>query len=135
MPTAVQFSIALDNAAGTLARLCAVLRKSGVNIDAISVSDNTDCGWVRIVATPSAKARAVLHKAGYTVAAQLVLILPAVNEPGELERICARLAKVGVNVNYVYGSATDAGASTLVMGVSDTDGAVKALAKDGTRRR
>lgn len=127
METAVQFSIGLDNTAGTLARLCAMLRKAKVNIEAISVSDNTDCGWVRIVATPPAKARAALAKGKYLVCAQRVIVARAVNKPGELERIAQRLAKAGVNVNYVYGSATGSGSPALVMGVSDVDRAVDAL--------
>src|ERR1043165_5734540 len=101
MPPAVQFSIALDNAAGTLARLCGLFRKSRINIEAISVCDNTDCGWVRVVATPGPKARAALHKAGYTVCAQQVILVRALDQPGELERLCQKLAKLAVNVEYV----------------------------------
>lgn len=129
MSTAVQFSIALDNTAGTLARLCAVLRKAKINIEAISASDNTDCGWIRIVATPTAKARAVLHKGKYTVCAQLVLTVPALNKPGELEKICGKLAKAAINVNYVYGSTTNGARSTLVMGVSDVERAERAIGR------
>lgn len=134
METAVQFSIGLDNTAGTLAQLCATLRKAKVNIEAISVSDNTDCGWVRIVATPAPKARAALAKGKYLVCAQRVLVLRAANRPGELERIARHLAKAGVNVNYVYGSAAGGGTGgtgakppALVLGVSDVDRAVEAL--------
>jgi hypothetical protein len=127
MPKAVQFTVALDNAAGTLAKLCALLRKARVNIDAISVSDNTDCGWVRVVAHPAPRARAALHRARYTVCAQLVLTVQAANRPGELERMAARLAKAGVNISYVYGSTPRDGGSTLVLGVSDVEKAVKAL--------
>lgn len=130
MPTAVQFSIALDNAAGTLAKLCGLLKKAKINIEAISVSDNTDCGWVRIVASPSAKVRAVLHKAGYTVCAQHVLVVHAADKPGELERLCHKLSKLAVNVEYVYGSVVSGVPGTLVFGVSDVERAVKALGED-----
>lgn len=127
MPKAVQFSVALDNTAGALAGLCGVLRRAKVNIDAISVSDNTDCGWVRVVATPPQKARAALARAGYTTSAQLVLTLDAPNRPGELERVAKKLAKAGVNINYVYGSNPPGKGSTLVLGVSDAPAALKAL--------
>jgi hypothetical protein len=127
MPRAVQFSVGLDNTAGTLAKLCEKLRRARVNIEAISVSDNADCGWIRLIATPTARARAVLHKAGYTVCAKLVFITTAANRPGELERICKRLAKAGVNINYVYGSTPKGNSSTLVFGVSDVDRAVGAV--------
>ena len=84
-------------------------------------------GSAALVATPSARARAVLHKGGYTVLAKLVLTVTAQNKPGELERICKRLARAGVNVNYVYGSTPRGDGSTLVFGVSDVDRALKAV--------
>lgn len=135
MPKAVQFSVALDNTAGTLERLCATLRRARVNIEAISVSDNTDCGWVRLVAAPAAKARAALARARYTVCAQLVMTVPLENRPGELERIAARLHKAGVNIDYVYGSTPRGADSTLVLGVSDVERAMTALEPGGARAR
>jgi hypothetical protein len=124
---AVQFSVGLDNTSGTLAKLAAFLHKRGINIEAISVADNTDCGWVRLVATPSAKARVELARGRYLVCAQLVLLVRAVNRPGELERVARLLAKAGVNIDYVYGSTAPGESSTLVMGVSDVEDAMKAL--------
>ncbi len=134
MPRAVQFSVALDNTAGTLGKLCAALRKARVNIEAISVSDNTDCGWIRLIASPPQRAREALARGRYTVCAQLVLTLALANKPGELERIAARLAKAGVNIDYVYGSTPRGADSTLVLGVSDVDAAAKAI-ESGLRRR
>ena len=127
MPRAVQFSVALDNTAGTLAKLCAALRRARVNIDAVSVCDNRDCVWVRMLLRPAARARAALHKARYTVCAQLVLTVEAPDRPGELERIAARLARKGVNINYLYGSTPPGAGSTLVLSVSDVDRALTAL--------
>ena len=127
MPRAVQFTVGLDNTAGTLERLCARLRRARVNIEAISVVDNADCGWVRLVATPAARARAALARGRYVVCAQLVVALTLENRPGELERIARRLAKAGVDIRYVYGSTPRGAASTLVLGVSDIDRAVSAL--------
>lgn len=125
---AVQFSVGLDNTAGTLAKLCAVLRKARVNILAISVSDNADCGWVRVIAEPAAKARAALARARYTVCAQLVVIADITDTPGALEGVATCLAKAGVNVNYVYGS-HGSGDAELVLGVSDAEAAMRALGK------
>ncbi len=124
---AVQFSVALDNTAGTLADLCAALRKARVNIDAVSVTDNTDCGWVRLIATPAARARAALAQAKHTVCAQLVVGIEAQDVPGELERIARALAKAGVNVSYVYGSTVKGQPSRLYFGLSDVERAIRAL--------
>lgn len=127
MRKAVQLSVALDNTAGSLAELCGVLRRARVNIDAVSIADNTDCGWVRLLASPPQKARAALVRAGYTVSAQQVLAVDAPNRPGELARICSRLARSGVNIKYVYGSTPGSDTPTLVLGVSDANLALDAL--------
>jgi hypothetical protein len=127
MRKAVQLSVALDNTAGSLAALCTVLRRARVNIDAITIADNTDCGWVRLLATPAQKARAALVRRGYTVSAQQVVAVDAPNRPGELARICSRLARAGVNINYVYGSTPGSDTPTLVLGVSDASRALEAL--------
>ena len=124
---AVQFTVALDNAAGTLAALCATLRRARVNVEAVSVTDNTDCGWVRLIATPAPRARAALARAGHTVCAQLVMAVEVPDRPGELERLCRGLAKAGVNVGYIYGSTVKGSPSRLFLGVKDVDVAIKAL--------
>lgn len=129
MRKAVQLSVALDNSAGSLAALCGALHRAHINIDAISVSDNTDCGWVRLLVSPPQKARASLVRAKYTVSAQQVVALDAPNRPGELARICKKLAKAGVNINYVYGSTPGSETPTLVLGVNDASAALDALAK------
>ncbi len=133
MPKAVQFTVGLDNTAGTLAALCARLRRARVNIEAISVVDNADCGWVRLIATPAARARAALARARYTVCARLVITVPLENRPGELEALAARLARAGVDIRYVYGSTPRGGSSTLVLGVSDVDAALAALERSERR--
>ena len=119
MAKATEFCIGLDNKPGTLAKLCGALKRAKVNIDAVSVSENAECCWVRMVATPAATAKRVLGRAKYHFCVQPVLTLPAHNRPGELERVASRLAKAGININYVYGSNSKGVPSTLVLSVSD----------------
>ncbi len=127
MAKVTQFCVGLDNKPGTLAKLCRVLKRAKVNIDAVSVSDNAECCWVRLVASPAAAARTALTKARISFCTQRVLTLNVYNRSGELERISSRLARAGVNINYVYGSNARGSASTLVLCVSDLQRAANAL--------
>ncbi len=130
MATKTELCVALHNQPGTLAKLCGLMRRAKVNIDAVSVSENAECNWVRLVATPPASARRVLTKAGYHFTAQKVLAAKARNRPGELERLAAALGKARVNIHYVYGSNSGAPAatgSTLIFSVSDLRKAAKLL--------
>jgi hypothetical protein len=127
MPRATQFCIGLANQPGALAKLCGVLNRAKVNIDAISVADSADCCWVRMVASPPARAKAALRKGRFNACAQPVLAVTVSNRPGELERVAARLAKAGVNVNYVYGSNGPGTSSMLVLSVNDLARAVQVV--------
>ena len=129
MARTTQFCIGLENKRGVLAKLCGALRRARVNIEAISVSDNVDCCFVRLVASPTAKAKAALTKGKYGFCTQRVLTVRAANKPGELERIAARLAKARVNINYVYASTGDGKSTTLVFSVDNLARAAKAVGR------
>ncbi len=128
MAKATEFCVGLDNKAGTLAKLCGALKRAKVSIEAISVADNAQCCWVRMVASPAAAAKMALTKGRFHFCTQRVLRLQVAHQLGELERIAAKLAKAGVNINYVYGSNAEGPSSTLVLSVSDLDRAAKAVA-------
>lgn len=129
MARATQFCIGLPNKAGVLAKLCAALTRARVNIEAISVADSADCCWVRLVASSTAKAKAALTRGKYNFCTQQVLTVKAANKPGELGRIAAKLARAGVNINYVYASTGDGKSCLLVFSVSNLARAAKAVGK------
>jgi hypothetical protein len=118
VPEAVQFCIGLENKPGVLAKLCSAIRRAGVKIDALFVSDDEDFCWVNMVASPADGARDMLTTEGYNFFTETVLVV-CVKHPGELETIASRLAGAGVNINNVYGSCADGSPSTLVLNVSD----------------
>ena len=126
MSRATQFGVGLDNKPGTLAKLCGTLRRAKVNIEAISVSGDLECCWVRLIAAPVAAAKAAMTKAGYHLTTQRVLTMRVPPQRGELERIAGQLGRAGVNIDYVYGSTAE-GPGTLVLCVSDLDRAAKVL--------
>ena len=129
MAKATQFCVAIVNTPGTLAKLCRSLARAKVNIAAMSIADNNECSWVRLVASPAADARAALSKGHYTYTTLPVLHLRLLNKPGELARVAARLAQKGVNINYVYGSSGESERSTLIISAEDIDAAAKALGR------
>ncbi len=127
MMNTVQFCVALEHEAGMLAQLCSMLREAGVNIGAIFVSSDEECCWVNFVASDVDAAHAALSGKDYHFFTEDVVALKVENRPGELERIAARLSDAGINIDYVYGSGTDTATFTLIMRVSDVEGAAKAL--------
>jgi hypothetical protein len=127
MPKMTQFCVGLENKPGMLAKLSGSLSRANVNIDALFISEDDEGCWANLIASPASEAEDALAADGYNYYEEEVLALRAMNRPGELERISARLAEVGVNINYVYGSTAGDAPFTLVMHVSDLERALKQL--------
>jgi len=120
-----QFTVALENKPGELARLCRKLAKEKVNIEAISVINTQEMGLVRLVANNQAKAGSVLKN--YNSAKEDVLLLTIPNRPGELESIAKKLAAEKINIEYTYGSSPRDGEAVLVLKVDDLAKAMEIL--------
>lgn len=123
----IQFCIGLENRPGMLARLCEVFHGRDVNIDALCVTDDTDCVWVNVIASPAELAEQVLVESGFRFFSERVVTLQLDNAPGELGRVAAKLADAGVNINYVYGAGAEGHPCNLVLNVSNSTLAMKAL--------
>lgn len=122
MAEATQFTVPLDNKVGTLAKLCGALKRNKVNIEAIALLMDGECGHVRFVGTPVSAVKAALHKGGYNCQTQQLLRLELPHRSGALRGVATRLAKAGININYVYGSTPQGStASTLLLSVSDLE--------------
>ena len=65
MNEATQFCVGLEHKPGSLAGLCKTLRSAGVNIDALCISDDDECCWVNMVASPAEAVDRVLGGTGY----------------------------------------------------------------------
>jgi hypothetical protein len=97
-----QFTLYMENKPGMLAKVTESLATAKVNIEGISVSESTDIALVQIVVSNAAVAERLLNRSHIPFTIQDVCLLPLRNQPGSLARIVAKLARQGVNINYVY---------------------------------
>jgi hypothetical protein len=105
--TAKQFTLYLENRPGALARVTKALAEGRVNIDAISVSASADVALVQIVASDALRARRILARGRVPFTEQDVALVRIPNRIGELSRGVARLARAGININYIYATTCD----------------------------
>jgi hypothetical protein len=117
-----QVTAFLTNEPGALARVAKALAAAKVNIEGISVLENTDSGQVRMIVSSANAAVKALKRAGIGATVQTVAVLSLKDRPGALAQAAGRLAAAGVNINYVYGTACQCGcdcACNLVVSASD----------------
>jgi hypothetical protein len=131
MPTATQLNLSVDNAIGTLARLCRDLAHGGVNVLAVSAPETGhDNGVVRLLVPNRELAERALTKAGYAFAAEQVLFLELKNRPGALAKAVEKLARAGISIRYAYATAssrTKTTAAVVAVAENDLARAVKLL--------
>lgn len=92
--------------------------------------DSAEFALIRLLPAADAVDKAVelLVANGYLYDTGQVIAMELENHPGALAHISSRLGSAGVNINYVYGSATTAGDSgLLVLCPDDIDAAAQVL--------
>jgi len=127
MPVFKQLSVFLENKPGALARLCESFTEQKINIIAMCVSDTVDHAVIRLIVSDPAKALLILEQYGVLVVENEVLGLRMADKPGVLMQIANKLGKIKVNIEYGYGTAGSGKNSLMILRVSNTEKARKAL--------
>ncbi|GAB6144981.1 ACT domain-containing protein [Desulfocicer niacini] len=112
---AEQISIFLENKAGRLAEVTAILRDANVNIRALSLADTTDFGILRLIVNNNEMAEKALKAQGFTVGKTNVLAVEVDDAPGGLNNVLDPLTAQGVNVEYMYAFANPHGKNAIMI--------------------
>jgi hypothetical protein len=111
-----EITVAVENAPGRLGHLCECMAARKINILGISVVESRDMCLVRMVVDkPAVLAKMLKDDCPMTTSATDVLELNVPNKAGMLSRLASKLGKKRVNIEYVYGSASGRGKSTIYL--------------------
>jgi hypothetical protein len=121
---AIEFTVTLHDAPGSLAHLGMILGDADVNIEAIQGSSRDGKAFVRFVSSDPNLAARALDGRGITYERRDVLVVNVLDEPGTLGDVALVLSKAGINIDAVY--VTTRG--HLVLGVDDLAGAIQVAA-------
>ena len=130
-----QISVSLENVPGMFLRVSECLGDEGINIRGLSVADTSDTSTVRFVVDSPEKAANVLRSRGYLVKETDVIAVEVPDHPGGLQAILKPLKAANINVLYLYPylGRGESGQPIVIMGVNNTDEAIKALQKNWVR--
>ena len=125
---AEQLSIFLENKAGSIAEVTAILRDAEVNIRALSLADTTDFGVLRMIVNNVNKAEQALTAEGFTVGKTNIIAVNIDDSPGGLNKILDPIYAQDINVEYMYSFANPKQYNAImVFRFDDTDKAIKIL--------
>lgn len=104
-----ELTIVVPNKIGALAEVADALGKNGINILSISAYGCGGQGIIRLITSDERSTLNVMTKyistkkeGGYEVRMGDVIILLLPNRPGELAKVCKKIARAGINLESVY---------------------------------
>ncbi|HOB76339.1 MAG TPA: ACT domain-containing protein [Phycisphaerae bacterium] len=136
MKVVPQFSVFLINKPGVLAQVSRQIATTRVNILAMTMTDSSEHGVLRLVAEDPERLRTALATLNLPTTETDVLVIDMPNRPGALADVCGRLAEGHINISYAYCTTGASGGKTKgVFKVADTKKAMKLLGSKNDRRR
>ncbi len=98
-----QISVFVENQPGRLVAILEVLEKKQISIRALSISDATEFGIVRMILSNAEEGLEALRQAGFTARMDWLLGVEIADVPGGILKSVARpLAEAGINLEYFY---------------------------------
>jgi hypothetical protein len=127
IPTITQLAVFVENRAGRLSEICALLGRAGINILGFSIADSAEYGIFRILVADADKAAQLLREAHFTVSRRQVLCLDVPHRPGGLAEALGLLSAQGINVEYMYVAAN----TLIVFNIENLELAARLLSEHG----
>ena len=120
-----QITVSLENRPGVLADMCAYLADRRVNLRAVAALETAGADSGRIIVDDPEPAKQALSEAGVSYSTTKCLAIEMPNNPGGLAGISRTLSLAGINIDFIYASATSAPGRALgIFGVSDLERAL-----------
>ncbi len=127
-----QISVFLENKAGRLSEVTAILSEAKINIRALSVADTSDFGVLRLIVNDNQKALEALKNNGFSVGVTDVVAIEVADRPGGLHQILDLLHNAQINVEYMYAFVQQNGNhAVMIFRFDHIDEAVKLLEQNG----
>jgi hypothetical protein len=126
---AKQLSIEMPNSVGLLAAVGSALSKAKVNIEALCAYEMAGTAYFMLIITEPAKGKKVLASLGGMITVEDVITVEIPNKTGAIEKVAGKIADVGIDIVYIYGTAGGCRNPLCVIKTAEDKKALKALNK------
>lgn len=127
--TVKQLNFVMPDRPGLLSAITTAIAGAKVNITSICAYGIEGKAYFMLVTGSNAKAKKVLAPLGavFTTEHEGVFGVNLPNRPGELQKVAKVIADAGININYMYGTASSGKTSTCIFSTSDDKKAIRAI--------
>lgn len=122
-----QISVFVENKSGRLAEVSKILGNNEIDLIALSISDTTDFGILRLIVNMPEKAEEVLNKNGFTINSTEVIAISVIDKPGSLAEVLSILATESIGIQYMYAVGKDTKGAVVILKGDKIDQAINIL--------
>ena len=120
--TIQQISVFLENRAGQLAEITAILAEHGIDLRAIHIAETSDYGVLRLITSSPQEAANILLGSGCVLSMTPVMAAAVPDKPGGLAKLLAVVAQAGIDIEYMYSMFGNGnGMAYMIFRVADVD--------------
>jgi len=124
-----QISIFLENKSGRLTDVTNTLGENDIDLIALSISDTTDFGILRVIVNKPDIAEKVLKDNGFTVNTTEVIAISVIDKPGSLSGALTVLSNESIGIEYMYAVGKDTNGAVVILRVEDAEKAIDILSE------
>jgi len=127
-----QISIFLPNHPGVLVDLTKLLTDHSINLRALTISETTDYGILKIIVDKTGECIQILERESYLTAVTEVIAIEIPDKPGSLHEVIKLLGENEINIDYLYSTIVKNGA-IIILRVSDNKKVIELLKSKNIR--
>ena len=124
-----EISFTMPNRIGLLSELTTAVSKAKINITAICAYGMGNAAYFMLTTNSHAKAKKALSPLGITVEEKDVVEVVVPDKPGELQKIAKKIANAGIDIEYMYATASSGKKETCIFMTADNPKAIKVINK------
>jgi hypothetical protein len=132
-----QISVTVINKIGVLDIMAGYLADRGINIEAVAGYEipGSDQAVISLVVDNTVRAIEAINKRGFGgIEEDDVILLELDNKPGALKTVTSLLAQKGINISYLYATASqETSPVRVILSTSDNKAAFATLKKSATK--
>lgn len=124
-----EISFEMPNKVGLLSEITAAIAGAKVNITAVCAYGMENTAYFMLTTDGNAKAKKALAPLDVAIEEKDVVEVEALDKPGELQKVAKKIADVGIDIEYMYATASSGKKETCIFMTSDNAKAIKVINK------
>lgn len=126
---AKEISFSMPNKVGLFSEVTTAIAGAKINITAICAYGMGNIATFMLTTNSNTKAKRALEPLGVIIEDRDVVEIEVPDKPGELQKIAKKIANAGVDIEYMYATASSGKKETCIFMTADNNKVIKAINK------